>query len=78
MKKFEDISFENLVYFYREELLEINQTGTYPESLTKFIRTNLRRYGILNVQKGHKKDHVYLTEKALKSLNRNFCSSVSK
>ena len=66
---FEEISFENLVYYYKNELEETHRTGNFPEGMTKYIRQKLRKYGILNVDKGQKNDLVYLTEKTLSILH---------
>jgi hypothetical protein len=60
-----DTSFRNLVFFYRDELMNIHKTGSYHDSLSNYIRQNLRKHGVLNVKKGGDTDQVYLTEKAL-------------
>ena len=65
---FNDMSFKNLVLHYREELLDINKTGHYSDSLLLYNRHNLRKHGVLNVRKGGSTDQVYLTEKALQIL----------
>jgi hypothetical protein len=69
-ERYEDISFKNLVNYYREELEEINHTGAYPTTMKKHIRTKLRRYGLLGVEKGHKSDLIYLTDKTIESLTQ--------
>ena len=51
-----------MLSFY-EDLLEIHMTGSYPSSMKQFRRTKLRRDGIVDVEKGQKRDRVYLTAK---------------
>ena len=66
----EEKSFENFVLTYYDELLEIYWTGAYPESMKRYRRLKLRRDGIIDLEKGHTVDFVYLTDKTCKVLKK--------
>ena len=59
----EELSFENFVISFYEELLGIHKTGSYPSSMNQRRRLKLRRDGIVDVEKGQKRDRVFLTAK---------------
>ena len=71
IEDFENISFDNMIEYYRDELEEIQRTGIYPETMKKHIRVKLRRYGLLDVKKGQNRDYVYITKKTIEKLSKS-------
>ena len=69
--KFEEISFENLVWYHRNELLETYYSEYFPKDMSSYTRQRLRDYGVFRVEKGQLKDRVYLTEKTIRVLRKN-------
>ena len=66
----EEQSFENFVLFFYDELLEIYNSGSYPNSMKQFRRRKLRRDGVVDVEKGQNRDRVYLTENTCNILRK--------
>ncbi len=67
----EEQSFENSVIEFDFYLVEVHKSGNYPESMTQYTRTGLRRKGVIDVEKGQNQDRIYLTSNALKVLKKH-------
>ena len=66
----EETSFENFVLNFYDELLEIYRSGSYPDSMKQYRRVKLRRDGIIDIEKGQKRDRIFLTDKTCKVLKK--------
>ena len=72
----EEMSFENMILFYLEELIAIENGANIRETLSLGIRNRMREYGmfIRTSQIGHRGYHPCLSQKArqlIKKLHGN-------
>ena len=61
----EERSFENMVRFYHDSLMELHRTGKLPEKWTKHDRKHLRKWGVTKLKCMSPQNGVILSRRTL-------------